>query len=70
MLSYMIGNKIDILTIRESKLDDTSQFVIDSFTEPSMLDHTRIGVVYYFMLKITLLQQLIIPPAPPSPLNI
>ena len=56
MLSYMIGNKIDILTIRESKLDDTSQFVIDSFTEPSMLDHTRIGVVYYFMLKITLLQ--------------
>ena len=37
MLSCMIGNKIDILMISESKLDDTfptSQFVIDSFTEP------------------------------------
>ena len=60
MLSYMIGNKIDILMISESKLDDTfptSQFVIDSFTEPFRLDRTRNGgVVYYFMLKITLQQ--------------
>ena len=59
MLSYMIRNKIDILTISESKLDDTfptSQIVIDSFTEPFRLDHTRNGLVYYFMLKITLRQ--------------
>ena len=42
----MIENKIDILMISESKLDDTfptSQFVIDSFTEPFKLDHTRNG---------------------------
>ena len=41
----MIGNKIDILLISESKLDDTfptSQFVIDG------------GGIYYFMLKIAL----------------
>ena len=60
MLSYMIRSKIDILMISESKLDDTfptSQFVIDSFTEPFRLDRTRNGgVVYYFMLKITLQQ--------------
>ena len=46
MLSYMIGNKIDILMISESKLNDTfpsSQFVIDSFTEPFRLDRTRNG---------------------------
>ena len=66
LLSYMIGNKIDILIISESKLDDTfptSQFVIDSLTEPFRLDRTRNGVVYYFMLKITLQQYcwLIIP---------
>lgn len=56
MLSYTIGNKIDNLMISESKLDDTfqtSQFVIDNFTEPFKLDRTRNGVVYYFMLKIT-----------------
>ena len=60
ILSYMIGNNIDIRMISESKLDDTfttSQFVIDSFTEPFRLDRTRNGgVVYYFMLKITLQQ--------------
>ena len=56
MLSYTIGNKIDNLMISESKLDDTfqtSQLVIDNFTEPFKLDHARNGVVYYFMLKIT-----------------
>ena len=44
MLSYMIENKFDILMISESKLDDTfptSQFAIDSFTEPFRLDRTR-----------------------------
>ena len=44
MLSYMIGNKIDILMISELKLHDTfptSQFVIYSFTEPFTLDRTR-----------------------------
>ena len=46
MLSYMIANKIDILVISKSKLDDTfptSQFVIYSFAEPLRLDHTRNG---------------------------
>ena len=44
MLSYMIGNKIDILMISELKLHDTfptSQFVIYSFIEPFTLDRTR-----------------------------
>ena len=46
MLSYMIGDKIDILMTTESKLNDTiqtSQFLIDSFTEPFRLDRTRNG---------------------------
>ena len=54
MLSYVIENKIDILTRSESKLNDifqTSQFVIDSFTEPSMLDHTRNGDGILLYLK-------------------
>ena len=54
MLSYMIGNKIDILMISESKLDDTfptSQFVIDSFTEPFRLDRTRNGGVVLLYVK-------------------
>ena len=44
MLSYMIENKFDILMISEPKLDDTfptSQFAINSFTEPFRLDRTR-----------------------------
>ena len=58
MLSYMIGNKIDILMISESKLDDTfptSQFVIDSFTEPFRLDCTRNGggILLYVKNNIT-----------------
>ena len=46
MLSNMIWNKIDILKISESKLDDTfptSQFVIDNLAEPFRLDCTRNG---------------------------
>ena len=58
MLSCMIGNKIDILMISESKLDDTfptSQFVIDSFTEPFRLDRTRngVGILPYVKSNIT-----------------
>ena len=58
MLSYMIVNKIDILMISESKLDDTfptSQFVIDSFTEPFRLDRTRNGggILLYVKNNIT-----------------
>ena len=58
MLSYMIGNKIDILMISESKLNDTfpsSQFVIDSFTEPFRLDCTRNGggILLYVKNNIT-----------------
>ena len=44
----MTGNKIDILMVSESKLDDT--FPISLF----VIDCTRNEVVYYFMLKITL----------------
>ena len=46
MLSYMMGNKTDILMISESKLDDifpTSQFVIDSFTETFKLERWPSG---------------------------
>ena len=51
MLSYMIGTS-------ESKLDDTfstSQFVIDSFTEPFRLDRTRngCGILLYVKNNIT-----------------
>ena len=58
MLSYMTGNKIDILMISESKLNDTfppSQFVIDSFTEPFRLDCTRNrgGILLYVKNNIT-----------------
>ena len=58
MLSYMIVNKIDILIISESKLNDTfptSQFLIDSFTEPFRLDRTRngTGILLYLKNNIT-----------------
>ena len=58
MLSYMIGNKIDILMISESKLDDTFptfQFVIVSFIEPFRLDRTRNGggIILYVKNNIT-----------------
>ena len=54
MLSYVIGNKIDILMISESKLDDTfptPQFVIDSFVEHFKLDHTKNGGVILLFVK-------------------
>ena len=58
MLSYMIGNKIDILMTSESKLDETfpaSQFVTDSFTEPIRLVCTRNGdsILLYVKNNIT-----------------
>ena len=58
MLSYMVGNKTDILMISESKLDDTfptSQFVIESFIEPFSLDRTRneSGILLYVKNNIT-----------------
>ena len=58
MLSYMIGNKTDILMISESKLDETfpaSQFVTDSFTEPIRLDCTGNGdgILLYVKNNIT-----------------
>ena len=54
----MIGNKIDILMISQSKLDDTfptSQLLIDSFTEPFRLDSTRNGggILLYVKNNIT-----------------
>ena len=58
MLSYVIGNKIDILMMSKSKLDDTfptSQFVIDSFAEPFRVDRTRNGggILLYVKIFIT-----------------
>ena len=58
MLSYMIGNKIDILMISDLKLDDTfptSQFVMDGFIEPFRLDRTRNGggILLYVKNNIT-----------------
>ena len=54
----MIGDKIDILMTTESKLDDTiqtSQFLIDSFTERFRLDRTRNadGILLYVKNNIT-----------------
>ena len=42
----MIGNKLDILTIQETKLDASfppGQFLIDGYTEPYRLDRNRNG---------------------------
>ena len=46
MLKDVIGNKIDILLISETKLDDTfslSQFILEGFTPPYMLNRTEHG---------------------------
>ena len=46
MLKEVIGNKIDILLISETKLDDTfplSQFILEGFTPPYKLDRTEHG---------------------------
>ena len=46
MLKEVIGNKIDILLISETKLDDTfplSQFILEGFTPPYRLNRTEHG---------------------------
>ena len=46
MLKEVIGNKIDILLISETKSDDTfplSQFILEGFTPPYRLDKTEDG---------------------------
>ena len=46
MLKEVIGNKIDILLISETNLDDTfplSQFILEGFTPPYRLDRTEHG---------------------------
>ena len=46
MLKEIIGNKIDILLMSETKLDDTfplSQFILEGFTPPYRLDRTEHG---------------------------
>ena len=46
MLKEVIGNKIYILLISETKLDDTfplSQFILEGFTPPYKLDGTEHG---------------------------
>ena len=46
MLKEVVGNKIDILLISETKLDDTfplSQFIWEGFTSLYRLDRTRHG---------------------------
>ena len=43
MLKNVIGNKIDILLISETKLHDTfplSQFILEAYTPPCMLGRT------------------------------
>ena len=44
MLKEVIGNKIDILLISQTKLDDTlplSQFILEGFTPPYRLDRAE-----------------------------
>ena len=46
ILSDMVGEKVDILLISETKLDDTfpkSQFLLQGYSEPSRLDRTANG---------------------------
>ena len=46
MLKEVIGNKIDILLISETKLDDTfslSEFILEGFTPPYRLDKKEHG---------------------------
>ena len=46
MLKEVVGNKIDILLISETKLDDTfplNQFILEGFTPPYSLDRTMHG---------------------------
>ena len=46
MLKEIIGNKIDILLMSETKLDDTfplSQFILEGFTPPYRFDRTEHG---------------------------
>ena len=45
-LKEVIGNYLDILTIQETKLDDsfpTTQLLIDGYNEPYRLDRNRRG---------------------------
>ena len=46
MLKEVVGNKINILLISETKLDDTfslNQFILEGFTRPHRLDRTTHG---------------------------
>ena len=46
MLKEVVGTKIDILLISETKLDDTfplNQFVLEVFTPPCKLDRAKHG---------------------------
>ena len=46
MLKEVVGNKIDILLISETKLDGTfplNQFILEIFTPPYRLDRTMHG---------------------------
>ena len=46
MLKEVIGNKIHVLLISETKLEDTfplSQFILEGFTPPYRLDRTEHG---------------------------
>ena len=44
MLKEVVGNKIDVLLISETKLDDTfplNQFILEGFTPPYRIDRTE-----------------------------
>ena len=46
MLKEVVGNKIDVLLISETKLDDTfplNQFILEGFTPPYRIDRTAHG---------------------------
>ena len=46
MLKEVVGNKINILLISETKLDNTfplHQFILEGFTRPHRLDRTTHG---------------------------
>ena len=54
MLKEVIGNKIDILLISETRLDDTfllSQFILEGFTPPYRFDRTVHGGGLMFFIR-------------------
>ena len=59
LLADMITNRVDIMLISETKLDNTfpkSQFFLHGYSEPHRLDRTSKGAVFFFTYAVIYLQ--------------